>query len=237
MGSLPTLITFQLAVLAARGSLARPRHSRGAGTALEIIPATYASPVARVTEKSPCCYCPPSTTVELTHRSKPPAVGGRPHGRSRLPCVSPSRHTRYTRPPVRPEDTGLPQYEGVADPPRERFEGNAALALAKVRGLPAAVRKQAAHGGPHVGGQSEDEGGGQRPEGEVEEQTRGPTSGNRSDCSPAGIWRSFRTASDTSRASERIKGQSSPKRARRTQHNPSPASSMATTSRAWIFRP
>ena len=69
------------------------------------------------------------------------------------------------------------------------------------------------------------------------EQAHGPNSENRSDCSPAGIWRSFRTARDTSRASERIRSQSSPNRVRRTQHNPSPAPSMATTSRACIFRP
>ena len=115
------------------------------------------------------------------------------------------------------------------DPKRE--------AWGKVRGLPAAQRKQAAGGGPHVGGQSEDDSDGQRPDGKVEEQTHGPNSGNRSDCSPAGIWRSFRTARDTSRASERIRSQSSPNRVRRTQHNASPASSMATTSLARIFRP
>ena len=112
-----------------------------------------------------------------------------------------------------------------------------ARGVAKGHGLLTWRRKQAAHGGPHIGGQSEDHGDGQGPEGKVEERAHGPTSGNRSDCSPAGIWRSFRTARDTSRASERIRSQSSPNRVRRTQHNPSPASSMATTSRACILRP
>ena len=87
--------------------------------------------------------------------------------------------------------------------------------VAKARGLPTAAMRQPAHGGPHVGGQSADEGDGQRPEREVEEQTHGPTSGNRSDCSPASIWRSSRTARDTSRASGRIKSQSSSNRVRR----------------------
>ena len=103
-----------------------------------------------------------------------------------------------------------------------RSASGAAVGTAPVRGLPTAGRKQAAGGGPHVRGQSEDDGDGQRPEGKAEEQVHAPTSGNRSDCSPAGIWRSFRTACDTSRASDRIRSQSSPNRIRRIQHNPVP---------------
>ena len=63
----------------------------------------------------------------------------------------------------------------------------------KARGLATAGTEQAAHGCPHVGGQSEYNGAGQRPEGKVEGQAHDLTSGNRSDSPPAGICRSFRT--------------------------------------------
>ena len=66
-------------------------------------------------------------------------------------------------------------------------EGPKRVAWREVRGLSTARRKQAAARGAHVGGQSEDRGDGQRPEGEVGEQAHGPAFGNRPDCSPAGI--------------------------------------------------
>ena len=69
MGSLPPLITLQPAVLAGRGSLARPQHSRGVGTALEIIPATYANPVARVAENRRATTVPHVPRVEHAHPS------------------------------------------------------------------------------------------------------------------------------------------------------------------------